>query len=257
VERRFGVLGCRTDGSLLRSTMRVRPWTNNPTVRNAGVLGLFLDHVLAEPLFLARKTDQWLFTTELAFDIVVPPPWTTTLLHATAHNTSSEADGGLTQGEVQDDHGRLIAVGSTWTQYVPATGSLRASPQQAPAAGDGNDAMSLADHLVIQTATDGGDTHVALADPQPWHNLYGRLHGGVWAAMFEMAAAESFTRAGGLRTSHVHICYLRPAAADAPVSAVARPLHTGRSFGVIQVTGSDDSGRTCVTATVTGRRQPN
>jgi hypothetical protein len=43
-------------------------------------------------------------------------------------------------------------------------------------------------------------------------------------------------------------------ALGAPVSAIARALHLGRSFGVVAVTGTDGSGCLRVTATVNGRR---
>jgi hypothetical protein len=43
-------------------------------------------------------------------------------------------------------------------------------------------------------------------------------------------------------------------ALGALVSAFARALHLGRSFGVVAVTGTDGSGRLRVTATVSRRR---
>ncbi|TVT23839.1 thioesterase family protein [Amycolatopsis acidiphila] len=71
-------------------------------------------------------------------------------------------------------------------------------------------------------------------------------------ALAEIAASAVLARRGDLRPAHVHVRYLR-AAEPGEVSAVARPVHVGRSFGLAEVTGSDSGGKLCMTATVTGR----
>jgi uncharacterized protein (TIGR00369 family) len=251
VEQRFGVTECRSDGATLRSAMTTGPWMDRtPGIEQAGALGVFLDHVLGEAHYLARPADHWSLTTELSFEVLVPPPWRTSRLHATSWVSRNEPAGGFVQADVTDERGTLVAIGTTWIQYVPAATAAAREPvamPHAPAAAD------FASHLGVRIGADGEDVAIELRDPSRWHNTYGLPHGGIWACLAEMAAAETFARTGDLRTAHVHVSYLRPATPGATVSAVARPVRVGRSFGVVHVTGADGTGRTCVSATVTGR----
>ncbi|WP_170322290.1 PaaI family thioesterase [Acrocarpospora macrocephala] len=223
--------------------------------QQAGALAVLLDHALGETIYTARPAGHWSLTTELACDIIVPPPWNTATLHATSWVPRAEATGGFAQCEVADDFGTLIAVGAAWTQYVPAGDSRVAAELVVPTDGPPPGAVNFAEHLGVRISTDDQRTRVELRDPARWYNGYGVLHGGVWASMAEVAAAEAFARGGDLRTAHVHVSYLRPPVPGAAISMIGQPIHIGRSFGVIQVTGSDDSGRSCVSATVTGRRR--
>ncbi|MET8053241.1 PaaI family thioesterase [Streptosporangium sp. NPDC005286] len=256
VERRFGIVGCQADGRFLRSVMRTGPWMDDSHGRQqAGALAVLLDHVLGETIYTARPIGHWSLTTELTFDIIVPPPWNTATLHATSWVPRAETTGGFAQCEVVDDFGTLIAVSAAWTQYVPAGDSRVAAERAVPPDDPPPETVNFAEHLGVRISADEQRTRVELPDPERWNNGYGVLHGGVWASLAEVAAAEAFERGGDLRTAHVHVSYLRPPAPGAAISMIVQPMHIGRSFGVIQVTGSDDSGRSCVSATVTGRRR--
>lgn len=256
VEKSFGVVGCRAEGALLRSVMRTGPWMSNSSGQQAGALGVLLDHALAERLYAERGVGQRLLTTELAFDILAPPPWSTRAFHVTSWVPRREPEGGFAQCEMVDDHGTLVATGSTWTQYVRADdiGSL---PGPFGVSDDCHttSAVGFRAHLGARIVTEGEDVRIEVAEARRWDNPYGMLHGGIWASLTEMAAAEAFARRGCLKTAHVHVSYLRSPTAGASVSVVARPVHIGRSFGVVEIAGSDGSGRLCVAATVTGRRR--
>lgn len=258
VERRFGILGCRAEGHLLRSVMRTGRWMDrSPGRQQAGALAVFADHVLGEFFYVSGPPGRRTLTTELALDVLVPPPWRTAALHATAWIPRREATGGFAQAEVVDDAGDLVAVAAAWLQYMPAAPEPVAAPAAAEAgtaAGTAGAATSLAAHLGTRSEADGECVRVELPEARRWHNVYGVLHGGIWACLAELAAAELLTGRGGLRTANVRVSYLRGAAG--PVTAVARPVRLGRSFGVVEVRGLDGAGRTCVTATVTGRGSP-
>lgn len=252
VERRFGIVGCRAEGALLRSVMRTGTWMNDSSGREqVGALGVLLDHVLGEIFYTTRARDQWSLTTELAFDVIAPPPWNTTVLYAVSWVPRGERTQGFAQAEVTDDSGTLLAVGTTRIQYVAAS----ASPPEAGHVGEiASRAANFAEHLGIRISSDTETTRVELPDTQDWGNLYGVLHGGIWAGMAETAAAEAFARRGGLRTAHVHVSYLRQSSPGASIRVDARPVHCGRLFGLMEVIGADDTGRQCVKAMVTGRR---
>ncbi|MGQ4598924.1 hotdog fold thioesterase [Nocardia sp. R6R-6] len=252
VERRFGVVGCRADGSLLRSVMLTGPWMNDSAGRaQVGALGVLLDHVLGEVFYVARAADKWSLTTELSLDVIVPPPWTTTAVHAISWAPQEDRTSGFAQCEVRDDAGILIAVGTTRVQYVAASQALNGTQNMAEF---GSGAANFAEHMGLRIASDADAVRVELTDPRRWHNVYGILHGGVWAGLAEAAAAEVFARHGCLRTARLQVAYLRPPARGAAVRVEARPVHVGRLFGLIEVTGLDSTGRQCVRAVVTGRQ---
>jgi uncharacterized protein (TIGR00369 family) len=254
VEERFGIAGCLTEGRLRRSVARVGPWMDSDRGGlQAGAISVQFDHVMGEALNAIAPPNHWQVTTELAFDIVVPPPWESETLHVSGWVAGRGQRGGFAQAEMVDDRGTLLAVGTTWVQCIPV-----GSPSEMDESGTVGDparpsALTLAAHLGVRMGSDGGDPRAELMEPGLWTNTFGILHGGVWASLVELAAAEVFADAG-LRTAHVHVSYLRSPALGAPVSAIARPVHLGRSFGVVAVTGTDGTGRLCVTATVTGRR---
>jgi uncharacterized protein (TIGR00369 family) len=254
VEERFGIAGCLTEGRLRRSVARVGPWMDSDRGGlQVGAISVQFDHVMGEALNAIAPPNHWQVTTELAFDIVVPPPWESETLHVSGWVAGRGQRGGFAQAEMVDDRGTLLAVGTTWVQCIPV-----GSPSEMDESGAVGDparpsALNLAAHLGVRMGSDGGDPRADLMEPGLWTNTFGILHGGVWASLVELVAGEVFADAG-LRTAHVHVSYLRSPALGAPVSAIARPVHLGRSFGVVAVTGTDGSGRLCVTATVTGRR---
>ncbi|NKQ51937.1 hotdog fold thioesterase [Amycolatopsis sp. K13G38] len=254
VERHFGLTACRTEGKLLQSVSHVGPWMDSAHGgQQAGAAGVQFDHVMGEALYAVAPAEHWALTTELTFDIVVAPGWETETLHVNGWVTDSGPRGGFAQAELVDQRGALLAVGTTRVQYVPAR-----TPQEKVETGEANgderpSAVNFAAHLGVRLGAENGDPRADLVEPGLWTNDYGVLHGGVWASIVELAAGEVLADTG-LRTAHVHVSYLRSPGLGSPVSAIARPVHAGRSFGVVEVTGRDGSGRPCVTATVTGRR---
>lgn len=253
VEQRFGLSACQVDGSVFRSAARTGRWMDSAHGgQQAGAVGVQFDHVLGEALYAAAPPDHWALTTELGFDIIVAPPWDAASLQVKAWAAASGRRGGFAQAELTDDDGTLLGVGSTWIQYVPVRTQSR--PDGAGGGVAPPSAVNFATHLGVRLTSQAGDPRADLAEPGLWTNDFGVLHGGVWASLVELAASEVLA-SRGLRTAHVGVSYLRPPALGSAVSALARPVHAGRSFGVVEVTGQDASGRRCVMATVTGRRR--
>lgn len=85
--------------------------------------------------------------------------------------------------------------------------------------------------------------------------VYGMVHGGVYAAMAEALASFGTYRAvaadgkTGIGISN-HTSFMRPIT-EGTVHAVARPRHRGRATWVWDVEISDDDGHVCALARVT------
>ncbi|GAA4546548.1 hypothetical protein GCM10023175_28990 [Pseudonocardia xishanensis] len=235
------------------TTARTGPWlARSPGLIQTGAIGVLLDHALGETLFVHRAPGQWSLTTELAYDVLVPPPWTTVDLHVESVIERRDGSGGFARGTLVDDDGRPLVMATTWARYVAGDDGVGSpapdgAPRPMPVAGSLQELLGYR----VQDVPDG--LAVALPDAGSWTNDYGVLHGGIWAVLAELAATETFARGRSeLVTSHVHVSYLRRAV-PGTVSAVARRRHQGRSFGEVEVDGIDADGRPCVTATVTGR----
>ncbi|WP_435061954.1 PaaI family thioesterase [Amycolatopsis thermoflava] len=240
VERRLGVVGCRAGGGGRRAILRMPDYPGQRIV----AIAVLADHVMGEAFYLAAPPGRWALTTELAVDVLAPLPWPDREVSAAARILCCDARGGFGTCEVTGGDGAVLATASTRLQYVAARAGAGPLPDAAPP-----DAA-----LDVRAWADDGTGRAELRHPQHWSNNYGVLHGGVWAGITELAAAAVFARDGRLRTAHLHVRYLRLAEPGGPVRAEARPVHLGRSFGVLEVDGTDGTGQRCVTATVTGRR---
>lgn len=250
VEWRFGIERCEGAGHTLRTVAPTGPWMDGPHGgRQAGSVGVQFDHVMGGVLYAVAPEGHWALTTELTFDVVAVLPRNVDATCVTGSVVQHDSRGGFARAELVDEHGVLLAVGSTRVHYVPGQTRMGAEEERADIDRYG---VNFPAHLGAQITADDDSARVDLLEPERWANPFGALHGGVWAGLVELAGSEILTRRR-LRTAHVDVTYLRRAALDTVVSAIARPLHLGRAFGVVQITGIDGTGRQCVLATVTGR----
>jgi uncharacterized protein (TIGR00369 family) len=81
------------------------------------------------------------------------------------------------------------------------------------------------------------------------------VHGGILATASELAAAAALPATPGrpFVTGSLRIAYLRPAPIAGETLFRTRPVHAGRSFGVVQVEAWTAAGRLATSATVTRR----
>lgn len=266
VERSFGIVGCGRDQDTW-TVARFGPWmTARPGLEHPGAVAVLLDHCLGETIFIGRPAGSWSLTTELGFDVLVPPPWDLGVAFARARMSRAESTGGFAEGEILAEDGTVLVRATTWARYVAVDGGPDTTlpPPRRVAAGAPPAAGSLAEHLgyrversadtgTVDTATVDTAT-VVLPDAGRWNNDYGVLHGGVWATVAEVASSAALTDGGpDLTTAHVQVSYLRRAA-PGEVVLTARPRHRGRTFAEVAVLGTDAEGRICVSATVTARR---
>jgi uncharacterized protein (TIGR00369 family) len=110
-------------------------------------------------------------------------------------------------------------------------------------------AVSAAEHLGadVSIADDGhsASTSVRVGD---WANLFGTLHGGIWGACADLAAGALLEDSPALRlvVSELHLFYSRPARVGSIATVTATPRAIGRSSGVVDLLGTDDSRRACL-----------
>lgn len=113
----------------MRVPMLVGPWLNGPDgVPVAGSLGVILDDAVGVDVHYHRPPGTHSVTTELALDIVVPPPWAGPELVATSRLAGSGPTDGVSRAEIRAGDGQLIAVGTGRSRYVAAEGIHAGAP---------------------------------------------------------------------------------------------------------------------------------
>jgi acyl-coenzyme A thioesterase PaaI-like protein len=223
------------------ATMAVGPWLVVDGRPAAGSLGVLMDDVLGQAVIVGRPEGHWAVTTELTVDVCAPLP-STGRLHAAGELVSVDDAGGIARGTVRDDTGHLVAVGTTWSRYIPflpegVRSGTRAVP---PTAGD------PAPHELLHRTTDG----VVIGARPEFGNPGGVVHGGLLTWVAELAS-RWLVGPSALHTASIRTAYVRPAIA--PVVVATRIVHGGRSFTVIEAVARARDGRPCTLATVTLR----
>jgi acyl-coenzyme A thioesterase PaaI-like protein len=229
------------DAGASANSMDVGPWLVVDGRPAAGSLGVLMDDVLGQAVIGGRPEGHWAVTTELTVDVCAPLP-PRGGLYATGELVSVDGAGGIARGTVRDDAGHLVAVGTTWSRFVPGlpdgvSSGVRGVRQ---AAGD------PAPHELLDHTDDGIviDARVEFGNPG------GVVHGGVLTWVAELAARR-LVGPSPLHTASIRTAYVRPALA--PVTVVARIAHGGRAFTVVEVVAHARDGRPCTLATVTLR----
>lgn len=244
--------------------MRIPAWATSPSGgSHGGAIAVLLDHLLGEEVFATGSAGQWSVTTELSVTYVAPLPPPGSVLLARVSLVATDERGGFARGEVFTETGEVIATGATWANHVPLSpevehriGAAATNGLVAPATIAPRTAGILKTLGAVASSTADGAT-LAVARPDQWANLFGTLHGGVWACLAHIVvgelvgahAADPWTIAG------LSVHFFRPARPSSPVKLSAQYQHEGRSLGLITVRGTDDSGRLCLSATANVRRR--
>jgi uncharacterized protein (TIGR00369 family) len=247
-ERLFRIGPVSIDAGVVRLSMGTGPWLDDGDHRPAaGALGVLFDDLLGQAVIAHRPAGCWGVTTELAIDVGGPLPADGSVLYGEAELVSVDAAGGLGRGTVRDTGGTAVAVGTTWTRFVPGVPESIFAGSYGPATVRG-DVSSLCDLI----GADGSGATVVLPDRPDLVNPAGRVHGGVVACAAECAARRAVA-GSGLATASLRVTYVRPAVA--PVEFSTTVLHGGRSLAVVEVVAHGGDGRTCAIATA-GLRSP-
>jgi uncharacterized protein (TIGR00369 family) len=252
-EELFGLGPIRVAGDTARGDMRTAEWMTDAAGRPAaGMLGVLLDDVVGQATLTARPDGCWPVTTELSIDVLDALPADGTVLLATSELLVGTERTGTARGEVRDRAGHLLALAVVTTQYTVGTPDLgrEVTPASSP--------PPVAGHLheVLHAELRAGPDGRVLLDLPPGpsvENAAGRGHGGVLAALADVAAAAAVTREDRppLRTTGLRVTYLRPAVLDGPLTFEALTVRRGRSTALtrVDITGGND--RLCAAASVT------
>ncbi|WAJ43458.1 PaaI family thioesterase [Mycobacterium sp. Aquia_216] len=254
VEARFGLSRCRADGVGRCCDVLVGAWSlDGDGMPRPGALATALDHVLGESLAIHRPEGWWTTTSELTIDFLAPFD-RQSRLQATATPVQVEHRGGYAQARLIDEHGSVVAEGTTWAHHLPPRGDLappvvRRRNEPAPTA------ATIEDYLRLERSTGPADSVLlTLRASASWTNIFGLLHGGVWTCLSEIAAAQLLgERNSKLTTARVHVAFVRAARGDGPVTVTARARYVGASFAVVEVLGRSADDTLCTISTVTAR----
>ena len=254
VEARFGLSRCRAHGIGRRCDVVLGSWSlDRDGTPRPGTLATALDHVLGEALCIHRPEGWWSTTSELSIDFLAPFD-AQSRLQATAVPIQVEHRGGYAEGRLIDEHGTVVAVGSTWAHHLPPRGDLGA-PVARPPCEPASMVAAIEDYVRFERVGGPPDSVIlTLPGAASWANVFGLLHGGVWTCLTEIAAAQLISeRNPGLTTARLHMTFVRAARGDGPVTLTARPRHVGSAFAVVEVLGRAVDDTLCTIATVTAR----
>lgn len=211
----------------------------------AGAVGVLADDALGFSLMASSPDPTWSVSVEITLDFLAELPRTCGL-HVTARGTMIDQLAGYGEGRVVDDDGRLLVTARQHGRYVagPESGTGPAAPVDVAAR------EHLTDLLGATTQRGRSEATLRLADPQPWLNPMGALHGGVAICAAEAAAAlATSASAFPLRTTSMSISFARPMAGPGPFEFVTRVLHAGRTVQMVDVV-AQANGTPCTFARV-------
>ncbi len=236
-ERLFRVGPVTVDGDVVRLSIATGPWLHDGDARPAaGALGVLLDDLLGQAVIVHRPDGCWAVTTELAIDVCGPLPADGGLLEAEAQLVSRDDAGGLSRGTVRAADGTEVAVGTTWSHFVPGVPEAVFHGVYGPPPSD-RSAGSLAELVGVVGQVLPGRPELL--------NPRGFVHGGVLACAAEMTARRAVS---GLATASLRVAYVRPAVAPVVLTPTVR--HGGRSLAVVDVEARGADDRICAIATV-------
>lgn len=232
---------------------RAAPWAEGTDGgAPAGALGVLADNASGYAAIAGAPPGHWSVTTELTLDVVGRVPADGCDVVASATLLEHDSSTGYSAGAVADFHGGTIAHIRQRGRYVPGLPESASLPAELLAHRDGPE--SLSEIFGLDTGDRQAPGAAELEVTADLVNPLGNLHGGIGLCLSEYMATEAFRNLSGsaLRTTSVHVVYLRPAALGASLRVTTQVLHRGRRLGLCQVTVSQSTGKPILVATVTG-----
>ncbi|HSA48621.1 MAG TPA: hotdog domain-containing protein, partial [Yinghuangia sp.] len=237
------------------------PWLRGPDgAPHSAALAVLIDDTLGIAGARHQPDGRWSVTTELSVDYVAPPPCDGSLITSEGTIVASHARGALVTGSVQDTDAQTLAVMTLRSRYIPLLPELASEAaalqptvgvvSDGPAAPDAACHDSLLAVLGASAVADGELVRLRVPGDIRLTNGSGALHGGVALAASQLAASCLLPAGGEMALSSTRITYLRQMDISGGIEFVARVVHGGRSFRVIEVVAYAPGGRTGTVATV-------
>jgi uncharacterized protein (TIGR00369 family) len=249
-EALFGVHDISQDGHRVSVRARPVPWDEGcGGDAPAGTLGVLADNASGYAIISGAPPGHWSVTTELTLDIVGRLPADGSELVAVAELLNSSETTGYSSGTIEDCRGRTIAHIRQRGLYLPGI----PAPPHRPEPETLETGIGCMGALFGQSPGSDAFPMVDVEVNDVLVNPMGNLHGGVGACLAEWVAAASWRDGGSapLRTTSIHVVYLRPAPLGTTVRVEATVKHRGRNLGLSEVTATDAQGKGILHATVT------
>lgn len=260
-ERLFGVRMTQDPrDNRWHGTMPSGRWTRGlDGAPSSAALAILIDDTLGVAGAAHQPEGRFAVTTELSVDYVAPPPCDGSVISSEGAVVSAHDRGALVTGTTRDSTGQTLAVMSLRSRYIPLLPEVAAGAwaQPEPSPGDPADAdASRHDSLlsVLGASVHADDAQVRVRVPSNIRltNGSGVLHGGIALAASQLAASYRLPADEGMAISSTRITYLRQLEISDDIDFVARVVHGGRTFRVIEVTAHGPGGQPCTLATVAG-----
>lgn len=221
-----------------------------------GGMAVLVDSGLGSENHRHRPPGTWTVTTELRIDLLARPRAGTSGLGLRSDHLGDDGHCLITRGEVLDDDGTVLAAGLVKSMEVAGAAELDHYDDEPPwpsalAPGTLAEVLCLTLHH-LDDGPGGSRAVEAVIAPEPaLANPLGNLHGGVFAAVAEVAGAAVFPHEREVSSSSLDVRYIRQIPLVGPVTVRAETVHDGRSWGISRVSTLDERGKVCAVASVT------
>ncbi|WP_378040492.1 PaaI family thioesterase [Citricoccus parietis] len=222
-------------------------WSLDPDGRPSGLsAAVVMDNTLATSIHAAAADLDWIVTTELQLNFILPLPADGTVLEAWTSAVLVDSMGGMSQGTLQGPDGTIHVQSVGWFQGVGANSSdaLDHYSRMAALPLGPETEVPLATMLRMQGTpgtTDDDRPRVSegfrpgplFADNEELMNPHGAVHGGALTMMSGLAAQQAMPDRTDYDLQSLRALFLRPA--RGAVTARTRVRHAGRSLRIVDV----------------------
>ena len=261
-ERLFGVkMALEAEGGRLWGAMISGDWMRGLDGTTSGAaLGVLIDDTLGGAASAQRPDGLWAVTTELSIDYVTPPPCDGQMITSRGGIVSAHSLGALATGTVEDESARTLATMTMRSRYVPGVPEIppMSETAQPPSLSDEKPPHRESLLSMLNASISSDDRQVRLRVPANTEltNPNGVMHGGIALCASQLAAFRWLPAEEGITLASTRITYLRRLEMDGDIEFVARVVHAGRTFRLIEVTAHGPAGKLCTTATIAGYTEP-
>jgi uncharacterized protein (TIGR00369 family) len=244
-ERLFRIDSIAPGRSSITGSMTTGPWSTGPDGRPcAGSLGVLVDNVLGYAIQSRRPKHQWSVSTEISIDLLARFPTDGSPLYAEGRVLQIDAIGGMATGQVIDSTGRVIAHCRQRGRFVPQSPGSAATTS--------SNQLPMADAATIIGVPAGAAPDLPLEVTAELGNPLGNLHGGISLCASELAGIAALRSSNqALVAASIHVAYVRPAPVGTHLLFSPTVTHRGRTFALVQVVSTNETGKPCTIATIT------
>lgn len=264
----FGVGVDGPDGENWRGTMPSEPWmVGLDGAPDSAALSVLIDATLGRAATAHRPGGLWPVTTELSVDYVTPPPCDGGTVTFDGRVVAAQPHGALVAGTAVDAEGRTLAVATLRSRFIPGVtvdlpadvlsqpGLVLPPEDPLPEVRPPN-RESLMTTLNASLHADEQAATLRIPGDALLANGTGAMHGGIALCASQLAASHVFGAADGMAVASARITYLRQMELSGDTDFVARIVHGGRSFRLVEVTAYGAHGKIGTITTIAGYARP-